>query len=70
MGKVLQQRYDDGKTDKIERCYKGREEDCLPISEDSRFTEESFTKDPLLPRFHVRFGGGSKGLSLWRSLFP
>jgi len=27
----------------IERCYKGREEDCSPISEDSRFIGQSFT---------------------------
>jgi len=29
----------------IARCYKGREEDCSLISEDSRFTGESFTKE-------------------------
>ena len=44
MGKALQQRCDDKRTDTIERCYKGREEEHLPISEDSRFTRESFTK--------------------------
>ena len=31
VGKVLHQR----RTDVVERCYKGREEDCLPVSEDS-----------------------------------
>ncbi len=45
MGKALQQRCDGGRTSTIERCYKGREEDCSPISEDSRFTWESFTKE-------------------------
>jgi len=44
MGKVLQQRYDDGRTGTIERCYKGREEDHSPIPEDARFAGESFTK--------------------------
>jgi len=29
----------------IERRYKGREEDCLPVSEDSRFAGESITKE-------------------------
>jgi len=29
----------------IERCYKEREKDCSPVSEDSRFTGESFTKE-------------------------
>ena len=45
MGKVLQQRRDDGRTGTIARCYKGREEDCSPVSKDSRFMEESFTKE-------------------------
>ena len=45
MGKVLQQRCDDGRTGTIERCYKEREEDCSPVSEDSRLVEESFTKE-------------------------
>ena len=43
IGKALQ-RCDDGRTGTIEKCYKGREEDHSPISEDSRFTDESFTK--------------------------
>ena len=30
MGKVLQQRRDDGRTGTIARGYKGREEDCSP----------------------------------------
>ena len=45
MGKALQQRHYGGRISTIERCYKGREEDCSPISEDSRFTGESFTKE-------------------------
>ena len=45
MGKVLQQRCDDKRTGTIERFYKVREEDCSPISEDARFTGESFTKE-------------------------
>jgi len=45
VGKVLQQRCDDGRTDTIERCYTGREEDCSPILEDSRLTGGSFTKE-------------------------
>ena len=45
MGKVLQQRCDDKRTGIIERYYKGREEDWSTVSEDSRFTEESFTKE-------------------------
>jgi len=42
MGKALQQGCDDERTGTIERCYKGREEDFSPISEDSRFAGESF----------------------------
>jgi len=45
MGKELQQGCNDRRTSTIERCYKGREEDCSPVSEDSRFTGESFTKE-------------------------
>ena len=45
MGIMLQQRCDDKRADTIERCYKGREEDCSPVSEDSRFTGESSTKE-------------------------
>jgi len=45
MGKVLQQRCDDGRTGTIARCYKRREDDCSPTSEDSRFTGESSTKE-------------------------
>jgi len=44
-GKALQQRRDDGGTSTTERCHKEREEDCSPIAEDSRFAEESFTKE-------------------------
>ena len=42
---LLQQRCYDKRTSKIEKCYKGREEDGSPIPEDSRFTGESFTKE-------------------------
>jgi len=55
MGKVLQQRCDDKRTGTIERFYKVREEDCSPVSEDSRLPEKMFTKegsptrDPSLP---------------------
>lgn len=58
MGKALQQKCDDERTGKIERCYKGQEENCLLVSEDSRFTGESFTKegcprrDPSPVRIH------------------
>jgi len=45
LGKALQQRCDDGRTSMIERYYKGREEDCSPVSEDSGFTGKSFTKE-------------------------
>ena len=45
MGKALQQRCDDRRTGIIEKCYEGREEDYSHISEDSRFTGESFTKE-------------------------
>jgi len=45
MRKALQQRCDDRRTSMIERYYNGREEDCSPISEDARFTGESFTKE-------------------------
>jgi len=44
-GKGVTIRYDDRRTGMIERCYKGREEDCSPISEDSRFAGESITKE-------------------------
>ena len=44
IGKVLQQRCDDIRTSTIQ-CYKGRKEDCSPVSEDSTFAEESFTKE-------------------------
>jgi len=29
----------------IDRCYNRREEDCSPVSDDSRFTEESSIKE-------------------------
>ena len=44
IGKALPQRCDDRKTSMIEKCYKGREEDCSPVLEYSRFSGESFTK--------------------------
>jgi len=45
MGKALQQRCEDRKTGPIERCYEGREENCSPISEVSRFAGKSFTSE-------------------------
>ena len=45
VGKALQQRHDDGRTSTIERCCKGKEEDCSPELEDSLFAEENFTKE-------------------------
>jgi len=45
IGKALQQKCDDRRTGTIERHYNGREEECSPISEGSRFAEESFTKE-------------------------
>jgi len=44
MRKALQQRCNGRKTSIIDQCYKGREEDCSPVSKDSRFAGESFTK--------------------------
>jgi len=44
MGKAIQERCDDRRTSTIERCCKGREGDCSPVPEDSRFTRETFTK--------------------------
>lgn len=43
-GKTLQQKCDDGRTSKIGRCYKRRDKNCSPISENFRFTRKSFTK--------------------------
>ena len=43
--KVFHQRGNDRRISTIERCYKGKEEDCSPVSEDSRFTRESTTKE-------------------------
>lgn len=61
MRKELQQRYDDGRTDTIERYYKGREKDCSPISEDSRLTGENLTKEEfqeeLLPQWQSALNG-------------
>lgn len=42
--KEFQQKCDDAKTNITERYYKERKKDCLPISEDSRFTRKNFTK--------------------------
>lgn len=42
--KELQQKCDDAKTNITERYYKERKKDCLPISEDSRFTRKNSTK--------------------------
>jgi len=44
---MFHQRCNDGKIGMMKRCYKGREEDCLPVS-DSRFTRESSTKEGSL----------------------
>jgi len=43
---MLHQRHNDGRTNTIERYYKVKEEDCLPVPEDSRFAGESSTKEP------------------------
>jgi len=45
MRNALQQRCEDERTSMIERCYKEREEHCSPVSKDSRFARESFTKE-------------------------
>jgi len=45
MGKALQQRCDDGRTSTTVRYYKGMEEECLPVSEDARFTGKSTSLD-------------------------
>ena len=52
MGKTLQQRCDDKRTDMIERCYEGIEINYTPVSEKSRFAEESFAKEASLERDH------------------
>jgi len=45
MGKALQQRCDNRRTSTIGRSYKGREEDCSPVSEDSRLAGENLIKE-------------------------
>jgi len=54
MGNALQQRCDDESTGTQERSYKGRKEDCSPISEDSRFAGKASPRRDLqkesLPR--------------------
>jgi len=35
---------DNERTSTIGRCHKGRDENCSPVSEDSRFAGESSTK--------------------------
>lgn len=45
IGKVLQQGCNDGRTRTTERCYKEREEDHSPVSEDFRITRESCIKE-------------------------
>jgi len=50
MGKVLQQICDGRRTIAIEMCYKGREEDSAPISEDPRLTQKNFTKEGFQER--------------------
>jgi len=47
MRKALPQRCDEGRTSRIERCYKGREEDCSPISEDSRIAGKASPRRDL-----------------------
>jgi len=47
MGKAIQHRCDDRRTSTTERCYKGREEDCSPISEDSRFAGKASPRRDL-----------------------
>jgi len=41
----VERHYNNRRISTIERCYKGGEEDCPPISEDSRLTGESTTKE-------------------------
>ena len=57
MGKALQEKCIDGRTSMIARCYKGREEDCSPVLEDSRFAGESFSKEGS-PETDPSPGGG------------
>jgi len=47
MGKLLQQRCDDRRSSTIKRAYKGREEGCSSISEDSRFTGKTLPRRNL-----------------------
>ena len=55
MGKALDQKCNGRRIITIERRYKGREEDCLPISEDSRFTVKSpprgYLQQEILPEW-------------------
>jgi len=44
----------------IERCHKEREENCSPIPEDSRSTEENFTKERSPTKSFPRPGEGSQ----------
>jgi len=45
MGKTLQQSCVDKRTGTTGRCYRERKEDGTPVSEDSMFTGEIFTKE-------------------------
>jgi len=45
MGRALQQKRDNRGTRTIQKCYRERKEDYSPVSEDSRLTGESFTKE-------------------------
>jgi len=45
MGKALQWRCNGRSTSTVERCNKGREEDCLLVSKKSRYAGESFPKE-------------------------
>lgn len=48
MEKALQQSCGDRGTGTTGRCYKGKEEGCSPVSEESRFAGESSTKEGSL----------------------
>jgi len=49
---VFHQRCNDRRISTIEKCYEGREEDFLPISEDSRLAGKSSTKERSPGRDH------------------
>jgi len=47
---VFNQRCNDGRINTIDSCCKEMEEDCLPISEDSRFTGERLHQGEISKR--------------------